>query len=282
MNTKKKKISTGKIIGGIICVVVVGAFLYSTFYSNAFTMDDAIAVAKSYAPKNTVMIGTEEDRKSYDITFANEDRSRKYEFEVNKARHGISQIELSTANDQGSDVVNLSSEQAKEIIEKRFNHLKNIEVFLSRDDGLNVYQVAFKSSKFYGEAEINPETGYILDMTVEYLKKATPSDGDFDFEKAFVNDINPADKNTQNSASASDKKPGKDTDAKKELTVEDARDLISDKLPGANVLEIEYEIEPGHHVHVYEGEAMKDGYEYDFKIDAKTGEFIQWHKELAD
>ena len=185
MYKKDKKISTGKLIGILLCVVVMSAFLYSTFFSNAFTMDEAIAIAKSYAPKNTLLVETNEERKTYDITFASEDLSRKYEFEVNKARHGISKIELSTINDLGGRFLNISSEQAKEIIEERFNHLKNVDVLLDTDDGLSVYEVSFKSSKFYGEAEINPENGHIMDMTISYLRKATHSDGDFDFEKAF-------------------------------------------------------------------------------------------------
>ena len=219
--SKNKKPSKGKIFGIIVCVIVVGAFLYSTCVSDQFTMKDAITIAEAYAPENTVMVETEEDRKSYDITFASEDHSRFYEFEVNKARHGISQIELSTENDQGGRVINITSEQAKEIIEERFNHLKNINVNLKHDDGFSVYEVSFKSAKFYGEAEINPENGYIMDMTISYLRKATPSDGDFDFEKAFVKDkaiLNeptvPAD-NNQNSTNS--------TGSAKDITIDQAR-----------------------------------------------------------
>lgn len=303
---KNKKPNAGKIIGIIICVVVVGAFLYSTCISDKFTMDDAIAIAESYAPDNTQMVETEEDRKAYDITFASEDSSRLYEFEVNKARHGISKIELSTTEDNGGRVINISSEQAKSIIEDRFNHLKSIQSFLTQDDGFHIYQIAFKSGKFYGEAEINPENGHIMEMTIEYLKKATPSDGDFNFEKAFVDDNidvsqtgpskpNSADSNSANSnlespnstnsnSASPNQQPDKNSQngstGKKEITMEDAKALVLDKLPGSRVVDIEYDVEYGYHV--YEGEAFKDGYEYDFEINAKTGEFIHWHKEIAD
>lgn len=192
-----KKWGPSKIIGTVICVVVVGVFLYSTFVSNQFTMEDAIDIAEDYAPDNTIMVETDQDHKAYEIAFASEDYSRKYEFEVNKARHGISQIELSTENDQGGRIINFSSQDVEDIIEDRFNHLKKIEVALNSEDGFKVYNVAFKSAKFYGEAEINPENGHILDMTISYLRKATPSDGDFNFEKAFLDEDQTADKSNE-------------------------------------------------------------------------------------
>lgn len=267
-NNKNKKFGKVKIIIGI---VVISAFIYFNFFHSNFSMDAAVAAAKDYAPKDTVMVKTDEDNDSYDITFANEDYSKEYEFEVDKSKKGITQIELSNESDKGSRIITISSDQAKKIIENKFDNLKSVNVHLDRDDGLNTYEVSFKSSKFHGEAEINPETGNIMDMSIEYLKNSTLSDKDFDFEKVFVED---------SKIEKQDKNSNKGSKSSQEITINKAKSLVLDKLPGATIVELEYDIEHGRNI--YDGEAVKDSYEYNFEIDAKTGEFIQWHKDLID
>ena len=52
------------------------------------------------------------------------------------------------------------------------------------------------------------------------------------------------------------------------------------KAPGATVTKFEFDHDDG--IAVYEIEMKKDGYEYDVKIDAKTGEVIEFEKEFDD
>ncbi|MGF6376112.1 putative membrane protein YkoI [Clostridiales Family XIII bacterium PM5-7] len=33
---------------------------------------------------------------------------------------------------------------------------------------------------------------------------------------------------------------------------------------------------------IYEGEAYRNGYEYDFEVNAYTGRFIEWEKDRVD
>ena len=49
------------------------------------------------------------------------------------------------------------------------------------------------------------------------------------------------------------------------------------KLPGATITSIELDEDDG--LAVYEGEAVKDGTEYDFKVNAQNGTLISWEKE---
>ena len=59
-----------------------------------------------------------------------------------------------------------------------------------------------------------------------------------------------------------------------------ARKIALAKAPGATVTKFEFDHDDG--IAVYEIEMKKDGYEYDVKIDAKTGEVIEFEKEFDD
>ncbi|MBS1411817.1 MAG: hypothetical protein HPZ00_00680 [Christensenellaceae bacterium] len=58
---------------------------------------------------------------------------------------------------------------------------------------------------------------------------------------------------------------------------ENARQVVNQKLPGCNIIEFEMDWEDGRMV--YEGEAYLDGVEYDFEVDALTGEIIKWKQD---
>ena len=58
---------------------------------------------------------------------------------------------------------------------------------------------------------------------------------------------------------------------------ENARQVVNQKLPGCNIIEFGMDWEDGRMV--YEGEAYLDGVEYDFEVDALTGEIIKWKQD---
>lgn len=53
--------------------------------------------------------------------------------------------------------------------------------------------------------------------------------------------------------------------------------IILEKVPDAIILELEQEYDNGKVI--YEGEMKKDQIEYEFEIDAKTGEILEWEEE---
>lgn len=65
-----------------------------------------------------------------------------------------------------------------------------------------------------------------------------------------------------------------DTHAENTIGIEKAKEIILNKLPGGQVTELKLDSEKG--TLIYEGEAWKDSVEYEFKLNAATGEFIQW------
>lgn len=64
-----------------------------------------------------------------------------------------------------------------------------------------------------------------------------------------------------------------------QLTLEEAKKLALDKVPGATDqnIAIEFEIDDGYYL--YEGEIIYNQKEYEFEIDAVTGAFLEWSEE---
>lgn len=60
----------------------------------------------------------------------------------------------------------------------------------------------------------------------------------------------------------------------------DARALVSSRVPEAVITELKLDHDDG--VQLYEGEAKQGGYEYEFEIDAYTGEFLKWEEKIDD
>lgn len=59
-----------------------------------------------------------------------------------------------------------------------------------------------------------------------------------------------------------------------------AKQIALKKVPGATVIKIEYDKDDG--IAVYEVELRKGSYEYDIKINAKTGAILEYEKDIAD
>lgn len=68
-----------------------------------------------------------------------------------------------------------------------------------------------------------------------------------------------------------------------ELTGREAKDLALDRVPGAAMEDIwEFGRDNDDGREVFEGKLVYDGMEYEFKIDAQSGEFLEWEQEPWD
>ncbi len=73
------------------------------------------------------------------------------------------------------------------------------------------------------------------------------------------------------------------TDTSSYIGVERAKEIALEKVPGATVVEIELDIDDdGREAAKYEGELRKDGYEYEFEIDATSGRILKWEQDRDD
>lgn len=122
-----------------------------------------------------------------------------------------------------------------------------LEVKLDRDDGRMVYEVEFYFGNKEYDYEIDASTGAIVGYDYDIENYTIPSTG-----------------NTGTSSG-------------NYITREKAQQLAQAKAPNATLVKLEFEYDDGRAV--YEGELREGRTEYEFKIDASTGNFIQWEQE---
>ena len=121
--------------------------------------------------------------------------------------------------------------------------ISGLRVSRETEDGVEVYEVKFTDSA----------------AAMEYDYEIQVSDGTIrKVEKDKVND--------------------KVSGEKGEVTIskEDAMKLALDKVPGATEKEIRIKLDQDNGYYKYEGDIVYEGKEYDFEIDANSGEILEW------
>jgi len=127
--------------------------------------------------------------------------------------------------------------------------------WLDRDDGRYEYDVEFHADGFEFDYEINSQTGEIISFDKEKLRTA------------------PTENTTAVNSSA---QQGITEDAAAAIALTHAG-YTADSV---SRLQVEYDRDNGRYE--YEIEFYADGYEFDYEIDASTGDIISHHKELDD
>ena len=163
------------------------------------------------------------------------------------AGFGLSLAGLSYASKNGSNNVNLiTSEKAKTIMLDKVPGATITEFSYDGDDKIPTYDGTLIKDNYEYEVDVNAETGEVIK-----------------FEKEKVSISNTNNKNTSNL-----------------ITEEKARTIMLDKVPGATITEFSYDKDDS--VPKYEGTLVKDNYEYEIDVNAKTGEVIKFEKEKID
>ena len=115
-----------------------------------------------------------------------------------------------------------------------------IHVELDWENGRQVYDVEFYSGAKEYDYEIDAKTGEIVSFDYDAEGYAPSQSGNI-------------------------------------ITQEAAVKLAQDRVPNATLVKIEYDFDDGRPV--YEGELREGRWEYEFEIDAATGEFLKWEKD---
>ena len=185
-----------------------------------------------------------------------------YDFDINALDGTILKWE-EDRNGVNIDTSNVIGEaRAKEIILAKAPGAEITKLVLDEDDGILYYEgYARVDGKLY-EFEVKADDGVIRKWELE--------------------DDNSS--NNSGSGSTSTPKPTatpKPTTAPSTaISMDDARALVLEKVPGATIVKIEQDYDDGRKI--YEGEAYKGSTEYDFEIDAATGKFIKWEQDWND
>lgn len=188
-----------------------------------------------------------------------------YDFDINALDGTILKWE-EDRNGVNIDTSNVIGEaRAKEIILAKAPGAEITKLVLDEDDGILYYEgYARVDSKLY-EFEVKADDGVIRKWELED-------------DYSDNNSGNSSSGNSNNNNSTSTPKPT--TAPSTSISMDEARTLVLKKVPGATITKIELDYDDGRKI--YEGEAYKDGYEYEFEINASTGKFIKWEQDWDD
>ncbi len=143
-----------------------------------------------------------------------------------------------------------------------------LHVSKDRDDGETIYEIKFTNENTEYEYEILASNGNIL--SADYEGAYPSSQPDQDTQNAQNNSQS---QDTQNNSQ------GQDTQANAQITIEEASKLALDKVPGASAQDLKIELDHDDGQYKYEGNIIFEQKEYEFEIDANTGEFLEWKEE---
>ena len=188
-----------------------------------------------------------------------------YDFDINALDGTILKWE-EDRNGVNIDTSNVIGEAwAKEIILAKAPGAEITKLVLDEDDGILYYEgYARVDGKLY-EFEVKADDGVIRKWELED-------------DYSDNNSGNSSSGNSNNNNSTSTPKPT--TAPSTSISMDEARTLVLKKVPGATITKIELDYDDGRKI--YEGEAYKDGYEYEFEINASTGKFIKWEQDWDD
>lgn len=188
-----------------------------------------------------------------------------YDFDIN-ALDGTILKWGEDRNGVNIDTSNVIGEaRAKEIILAKAPGAEITKLVLDEDDGILYYEgYARVDGKLY-EFEVKADDGVIRKWELED-------------DYSDNNSGNSSSGNSNNNNSTSTPKPT--TAPSTSISMDEARTLVLKKVPGATITKIELDYDDGRKI--YEGEAYKDGYEYEFEINASTGKFIKWEQDWDD
>lgn len=150
-----------------------------------------------------------------------------------------------------------------------------------RDDGKTLYEIQFASDNTEYEYEINAKDGEILNYSTENLNNNGNSNAaanGTDAGQTQNNTQSNAQNNTQNSGQNNS---GTTQNVNVQISEADAKAAALERVPGATEQDLRMELDRDDGKYIYEGDIIYQQKEYEFEIDANTGNFLKWSEERA-
>ncbi len=181
----------------------------------------------------------------YEVELYKGDKEYKLEYRASDGKLVKYEWEISHPAITNQNKKNLSKSAIKK---KALNKVKNatvVSVNLTHDDGMAIYKVRLtKGDKSY-KLEYNSKTGKLLEYKWEISVKKNAS-----------------------------------ATTEKYIGTEKAKSIALQKVPNATIVKIKFDTDDG--VEVYEVDMVKGIYEYELKINARTGKIIEFEKDIDD
>ena len=243
----------GIIVTVILVVVLLGFGVYMLFFRETITEDEARYIAYRYAGVTNATILTikkDRDDREYEVRFY--DDMYEYEVDVNYNSGRVSNFEKDLRDNVNVNPgvnVSMSEEEARAIalqrVGKNQDEVTFTRVRIDRENGSTVYDVYFYDNEKEYELSIDVDTKEVVSYKEDYLT-------------GMGN--NPT---TSNYIGA---------DKAKEIVLNHAG------LSSSNVRFSKVELDIDYHMATYEIEFYYNYFEYDYEIDAITGEILKYER----
>ncbi len=244
----------GIVITIILVLVVVGVCLYFFVYREAITESEAQNIAYEYAGVNSrdvTILTIQKDRedREYEIRFY--DDTYEYEVDVNYNSGRVVNFEKDLrdqANIDQDTSVSMSEEEARNIalqkIGKTSDEVTFTRVRIDRENGITVYDVYFYDMEKEYELSIDVDTKEVVSYKEDYLNtNQGPTNQDY-------------------------------------IGVEKAREIVLNHagLSSNEVTFSKVELDVDYGFATYEIEFYYQYYEYDYEVNAATGEILKYER----
>ena len=177
-----------------------------------------------------------------------------------------------TVTGQASDKAYIGLDKATEIALAQLPGATLKEIEFEYDDGM-VYEAELLKDGYEYDVEIDALTGAVVKWDYERDDHWSGSVGQPQTPPQ-QGTVSPQPSQSQQATST----PQPSQTAL--ITEQQARDLVLAQIPGAAIVEFERDTDDGRTV--YKGEAVLNGREYEFEIDAATGSFLEWDADDVD
>lgn len=162
-----------------------------------------------------------------------------------------------------------------------------LQVSEERDDGRKIYEIRFDVGQTEYDYEILASDGQVISSDIDSSREASAGNAGTGAQSTTQTDgtgqstaqDDAAQQNTEQAGNAQNQQSGAANNGEVAVSLEEASAIALEKVPGAteNDLRIELDYDDGRYR--YEGDIIYQQVEYDFEINADTGEVIEWSEE---
>ena len=247
------------IVTVVLVIGVIGVCLYSFVFREAITEAEAQNIAYEYAgvrASDVTILSIQKDRedREYEIRFY--DDLYEYEIDVNYNSGRVNNFEkdlrdnvnVNQGENNQNTTVSMSEEEARNIALQRVGKTQDEVIFtrvrIDRENGITVYDVYFYDTKKEYELSIDVETKEVVSYKEDYLSN------------------------------------GNTTTTTEYIGAEKAREIVLEHagLSSNDVRFSKVELDVDYQIATYEIEFYYDYYEYDYEVDAVTGEILKYER----
>ena len=153
-----------------------------------------------------------------------------------------------------------------------------LQVSEDRDDGRKVYDVRFDVENTAYDYEIQASDGTILSSETERTSGTITGQGN-DSGNTAGNTAGSGHDGTSQNTGGTQNQTQNGTTASVAISAEQAMQIALDRVPGATSNDIRMKLDYDDGYYRYEGDIIYQQREYDFEIDANTGNILEWSEE---